>query len=78
FVLIKRGGQCVPIGPAIKGVCVTRSCPDRALRASGAASGHDPGTLATKLSRCKPARLNDVSRSGGEGMAWFLPSWYNF
>ena len=33
---------------------------------------------ARKLSRCKPARLNDVSRSGGEGMAHFLPSWYKF
>jgi hypothetical protein len=31
-----------------------------------AASGHDPDTLATKLSRCK------------EGMAWFLPSGYKF
>jgi hypothetical protein len=31
-----------------------------------AASGHDPDSLARKLSRCK------------EGMAHFLPSWYNF
>ena len=42
-------------GPAIWGGCVTR----RQHR-------HDPGTLATKLSRCK------------EGMAHFLPSWYKF
>ena len=31
-----------------------------------AASGQGPGTLASKLSRCK------------EGMAHFLPSWYKF
>jgi hypothetical protein len=41
-----------------------------------ASTGQSPGTLARKLSRCKPARLNDVSRSGGEGMAHFLPSRY--
>jgi hypothetical protein len=34
-----------------------------------ASTGHGPDTLARKLSRCKPARLNDFSRSGGEGMA---------
>jgi hypothetical protein len=39
-------------------------------------NGQGPGTLARKLSRCKPARLDDVSRSGGEGMAHFLPSGY--
>jgi len=42
------------------------------------ASGQSPGTLARKLSRCKPARPNDelffqsewdFGRSGGEGMA---------
>jgi hypothetical protein len=42
------------------------------------APGTSPGTLARKLSRCKPARLDDVSRSGGEGMAHFLPSGYKF
>ena len=31
-----------------------------------ASTGQGPGTLATKLSRCK------------EGMAHFLPSWYKF
>jgi len=31
-----------------------------------ASTGQGPGTLATKLSRCK------------EGMAWFLPSGYKF
>jgi hypothetical protein len=41
-------------------------------------TGQGPGTLARKLSRCKPARLDDVSRSGGEGMAHFLPSRYMF
>ena len=48
-------------GPAIWGGCVTRSCPDRSV---GGSTGQDPGTLATKLSRCK------------EGMAHFLPSSY--
>jgi hypothetical protein len=31
-----------------------------------ASTGHDPDSLARKLSRCK------------EGMAHFLPSWYKF
>ena len=31
-----------------------------------ASTGQSPGSLATKLSRCK------------EGMAYFLPSWYKF
>jgi hypothetical protein len=31
-------------------------------------------SLARGKSQCEPARLNDISRSGGEGMAHFLPS----
>jgi hypothetical protein len=43
---------------------------------SDASTGQSPGSLAEKLSLCKPARLNDFSRSGGEGMAHFLQSGY--
>jgi hypothetical protein len=46
FIILKR--ICTN-GPAIWGGCVTRR-----------STGHDPDTLARKLSRCK------------EGMAWFL------
>ena len=60
---------------------VTRTCPDRALRASGAAPGIPStrdGTLATKLSRrvpsersewrgCKPAFRLPAGRQGRQG-----------